>query len=155
MVKDNLAHINWMQDLKKDVIASRIRKIASYSKNISVYCEDSLSLLKRCVEFPPKYSLIYLDPPYYLKEKGLYRNYYEHDDHLAISIELQSHKFNYPWIVSYDNTAEICDMYRLSKSLSYNLNYTAQQRYIGNEVTFFSHNLNLPNDNTFTIKTAI
>ncbi|KHT24562.1 DNA adenine methylase [Pectobacterium brasiliense] len=131
---------------KKDVIASRIREVAKRADNISVYCEDSLQLLNRCSEFLPEKSLIYLDPPYYVKGKGLYRNYYEHDDHATIAKTIQQKEFKWPWVVSYDNIEEIRAMYQLSNSLTYGLNYTAQRRYIGNEVMFFSHDLVIPND---------
>ena len=131
---------------KKDVVAARIEAVAKHARNISVYCEDSLLLLKRCADFLPKQSLIYLDPPYYVKGKGLYRNYYEHDDHVAIAKKLQQKSFKWPWVVSYDNTEEICAMYKMSQSLSYGLNYTAQRRYVGNEVMFFSRNLIVPDE---------
>ena len=131
---------------KKDVIAARIKKIAEHADNVSVYCEDSLQLLNRCADFLPQKSLIYLDPPYYVKGKGLYRNYYEHDDHNGIAETLQNDNFQWPWVVSYDNVEEICSMYKLSKSLSYGLNYTAQRRYIGNEVMFFSQHLFIPDE---------
>lgn len=131
---------------KKDVIASRIRAIAKLASNISVYCEDSLHLLTRCSEFLPEKSLIYLDPPYYIKGKGLYRNYYEHHDHVGISNILQDQKFKWPWVVSYDNMEEICSMYQMSNSLSYGLNYSAQRRYVGNEIMFFSQSLNIPDE---------
>ena len=131
---------------RKDVIAARIEAIAKRSGNISVYCEDSLQLLARCSEFLPKQSLIYLDPPYYVKGKGLYRNYYEHDDHVAIAKKLQRKGFKWPWVVSYDIAEEICAMYQMSQSLSYGLNYTAQRRYVGNEVMFFSSNIAVPDE---------
>lgn len=131
---------------KKDVVAARIESIAKRASNISVYCEDSLQILKRCSEFLPKQSLIYLDPPYYVKGKGLYRNYYEHDDHVAIAKKLQQKGFKWPWVVSYDNAEEICAMYQMSQSLSYGLNYTAQRRYVGNEVMFFSRNIVVPDE---------
>lgn len=131
---------------KKDVVAARIQEIAKHAQNISVYCEDSLQLLKRCPEVLPKQSLIYLDPPYYVKGKGLYRNYYKHDDHVAIAKRLQQKGFKWPWVVSYDNTDEICAMYQFSQSLSYGLNYTAQRRYVGSEVMFFSQNLIVPDE---------
>jgi len=129
---------------KKDVIASRIEAIARRATDISVYCEDSLSLLARGATFLPKRTLIYLDPPYYVKGKGLYRNYYEHDDHAAIAKLLQKNNFKWPWVVSYDNVEQICAMYQLSQSLTYGLNYTAQRRYVGNEVMFFSQALSVP-----------
>lgn len=134
---------------KKDVLASRIQKIADHANHITVHSEDALVLLKRCEKFLPKESLIYLDPPYYVKGQGLYRNFYKHDDHLQIAKALQSNRFALPWVVSYDNATEICDMYQLSKRLEYNLKYTAQKRYIGNEVMFFSRKLLVP-DNDIT-----
>ncbi|MHB8057052.1 MAG: DNA adenine methylase [Desulfuromonadaceae bacterium] len=139
---------------KKDVIAARIKKIAEHADRVSVYCEDSLQLLRRCADFLPQKSLIYLDPPYYVKGKGLYRNYYEHDDHNGIAETLQNDNFQWPWVVSYDNVEEICSMYKLSKSLSYGLNYTAQRRYIGNEVMFFSQHLLIPNEAIPQIKSV-
>lgn len=129
---------------KKEVLIARIEEIAKRANNISVYSEDSFLLLNRCSEFLPEQSLIYLDPPYYVKGKGLYRNYYQHDDHAAIAKIIQSNKFKWPWVVSYDNAEEIYAMYQLSRSLSYGLNYTAQRRYVGNEVMFFSQNLVVP-----------
>lgn len=131
---------------KKDVVAARIQEIAKRADDITVYCEDSLHLLNRCSEFLPKKSLIYLDPPYYVKGKGLYRNYYEHDDHVAIAKTIQRKQFKSRWVVSYDNVEEICAMYQLSQSLSYGLNYTAQRRYVGSEVMFFSQNLVVPDE---------
>lgn len=131
---------------KKEIVAARIAEIAKRAKDISVYCEDSLQLLNRCSEFLPKKSLIYLDPPYYVKGKGLYRNYYQHDDHVDIAKTIQNKNFEWPWVVSYDNAEEICSMYQLSRSLSYGLNYTAQRRYVGNEVMFFSQNLEIPDE---------
>lgn len=132
--------------LKKDVLAKRIEMIALHASGISVYNEDAHRLLNRSHEFLPERSLIYLDPPYYVKGQGLYRNYYEHDDHVQIAQLLQSRAFKSPWIVSYDNVEEIRQMYRMSQSLSYGLNYTAQVRYVGSEVMFFRPDLVVPQD---------
>lgn len=131
---------------KKEQMVSRIEAIAKRSKDITVYHEDSLVLLKRCSSFMPKKSLIYLDPPYYVKGEGLYRNFYEHDDHVQIAKVLQRKKFKWPWVVSYDNVDEIRTMYQLSNALSYGLNYTAQRRYVGSEVMFFSQGLVVPDE---------
>ncbi len=129
---------------KKDVISARILAIAERAKDITVYSEDSLALLTRCKAFLPKQSLIYLDPPYYVKGKGLYRNYYEHDDHVAIAKIIKAKGFRRHWVVSYDNATEIRAMYQLINEKTYGLNYTAQRRYVGNEVMFFSQGLVVP-----------
>lgn len=125
----------------REALAARIAKIGDYSKHIHVYGEDALALLARCAEFLPERSLIYLDPPYYIKGQGLYRNFYEHDDHLAISQRLQLADFPRPWIVSYDDAPEIRAMYETSQGMGYGLRYTAHSRYIGSEVMFFSEKL--------------
>ncbi len=130
----------------KTVLASRIIKIAEHAKQITVYSEDALILLRRSKNLFPKNSLIYLDPPYYVKGQGLYRNFYKHQDHLEIANILQSSKFLVPWVVSYDNAPEICDMYQFSQALTYDLNYTAQKRYVGNEVMFFHNKLFVPKE---------
>lgn len=122
-------------------LVRRLERIAENAKRIHVYCEDAITLLKRCPQFLPRSALVYLDPPYYVKGQGLYRNYYEHADHAAVAKLLQSPRFTRPWVVSYDNVEEIRQMYRTSTALSYDLKYTAQRRYEGAEVMFFSDRL--------------
>lgn len=131
---------------KKEQMIARIEAIAMRAKDITVYNEDALDLLRRSRTFLPKGSLIYLDPPYYVKGKGLYRNYYKHDDHVCIAKLLQQKSFRWPWVVSYDNADEICAMYKMSQVRIYGLNYTAQRRYVGNEVMFFSQGLVVPDE---------
>jgi DNA adenine methylase len=139
---------------KKDVISARILAIAKRAHDITVYSEDSLALLKRCKDFLPKESLIYLDPPYYVKGKGLYRNYYEHDDHVAIAKTIKAKNFKRHWVVSYDNVDEIRAMYQLVNAKIYGLNYTAQRRYVGNEVMFFSQDVVISDDEIPRAKSA-
>lgn len=139
---------------KKDVLTKRIERIAAHADKISVYNEDALALLKRCKSFLPKKSLTYLDPPYYVKGQGLYRNFYEHDDHVAIAEALQEINFGRHWVVSYDNVEEIQAMYQLTKALSYGINYTAQKRYVGSEIMFFSNQLKVPENELPQVKLA-
>ncbi|WP_330110674.1 DNA adenine methylase [Methylophaga thalassica] len=142
--KTQSGHYKMDARFNKDMISKRIDKIASKADSISVYNEDAYSLLNYASEKIPLNTLIYLDPPYYVKGKGLYRNFYEHQDHLAIASTLRRQNFKLPWIVSYDNTPEICEIYEGTRSLTYNLHYTAQKRYLGDEVMFFSEGLEVP-----------
>lgn len=128
----------------RDELCLRLERIGRHAGGISVYEEDAYKLLLRCHEFLPKTSLIYLDPPYYVKGAGLYRNFYKHDDHAQIARLLGSNRFRRPWIVSYDNAEEIRTMYSYAHSFTYGLRYTAQQRYTGSEVMFFSERLTPP-----------
>ena len=128
----------------REEMCKRIERIGQYADAITVYEEDALVLLRRCHQFLQTKSLIYLDPPYYVKGAGLYRNSYTHDDHVKISKLLASKRFRQPWVVSYDNATEICGMYAYARSFNYGLHYTAQRRYTGSEVMFFSDRLALP-----------
>lgn len=127
---------------KEDLIA-RIQRIARYSNRINIYNLDASEFIQSLLPKLPKQSLIYLDPPYYKKGEGLYENHYTHDDHLKIA-RLVASRIKQPWIVSYDNTCEITKMYKGFRSVKYDLSYSAQERYAGSEIMFFSNNLVIP-----------
>lgn len=128
----------------RDKLCARLERIGQHSQSIHVYEEDAYQLLLRCHQFLPENSLIYLDPPYYVKGEGLYRNAYKHQDHLQIAELLREPNFARPWVVSYDNAEEIRAMFHYAQSFTYGLNYTAQRRYAGAEVMFFSYDLTPP-----------
>ncbi|MHB1667458.1 DNA adenine methylase [Thiomonas sp.] len=128
----------------RDELCVRLERIGRHASAIHVYEEDAYQLLLRCHKFLPAQSLVYLDPPYYVKGAGLYRNFYKHDDHVQIAELLGSSSFRRPWVVSYDNADEIRAMYAYAQSFTYGLHYTAQRRYTGSEVMFFSKRLAPP-----------
>lgn len=134
----------WKLDARfnKAGLISRIRSIADKKSQITALNYDALDLLDKCSTFLPEKSLIYLDPPYYVKGQGLYRNFYEHDDHEKIKDKLGS--IAIPWLVSYDDAPEIRQIYSNYRCLSYELRYTAQVKRNGDEVMFFSDNLTIP-----------
>ena len=125
-------------------LCTRLERIGQHSPGIHVYEEDAHKLLLRCHQFLPAKSLVYLDPPYYVKGAGLYRNFYKHDDHARIAKLLGSERFRRPWVVSYDNADEIKEMYAYAVPYAYGLNYTAHRRYTGSEVMFFSKGIKAP-----------
>jgi DNA adenine methylase len=128
----------------RNELCKRLERIGHHSYAINVYEEDAYKLLLRCHQFLPLKSLAYLDPPYYVKGSGLYRNFYIHQDHQKIARLLNSVRFRRPWVVSYDDADEIRDMYSFTHPFCYGLNYTAQRRYKGEEVMFFSDRLTPP-----------
>lgn len=143
---------NWKLDerFKKDNLIKRFERIKQHRTHIHVYQEDAKLLLERCADFlPENNSLIYLDPPYYVKGQGLYRNFYEHQDHIDIKNTLDTLKNK--WVVSYDNAPEICEIYSHSTSREHALTYTAHEKKIGNEVLFFSPGLTVPDENLRSI----
>jgi DNA adenine methylase len=129
---------------KRELIR-RIQKIANYRTRITVNCEDACSFLAKLMPKLPERSLIYFDPPYFLKGGRLYDNHYKPADHAAIAALVQT-AVPRPWIVSYDNVAEILALYASPRRAIYNLDYSAARRAAGSEVIFFSSDLLLPGE---------
>ncbi len=124
---------------KKDLIR-RIRKIAEHKKQIKIYNLDAIRLIKNISKNLPKKTLIYFDPPYYIKGKKLYVNYYTHKDHVLVAKTVKN--ISKPkWIVSYDNVKAITDLYKKYNKRVYDLPYSVVNGTMGKEVMFFSNNL--------------
>jgi DNA adenine methylase len=134
----------WRLDARfnKVGLCQRIEKIAFRRSRIRLYNLNASNLITGVLPSLPKKTLVYLDPPYYLKADRLYENHYEHNDHLVISKLVK--KIGVPWIVSYDHRPEIVGMYKGLASIVYGMNYSAADRYKGSEVMFFSRSLIIP-----------
>lgn len=135
----------WKIDARfnKDELIARVERIAMRAADISISNLDAELFVKQVVPKLPKNSLIYLDPPYYVKGQGLYENHYRHDDHARVA-SIVRNRLKKPWVVSYDHAPEIVDLYPGLRSHVYGINYSAQDRYKGAEVMFFSDRLEVP-----------
>ncbi len=90
----------------------------------------------------PQDTFVYLDPPYYVKGKGLYEHFYEHNDHAEIAQLVR--EVSQQWIVSYDAAPEILELYKDHQIINYGLSYSAAARYRGSEVMFLGPQLIQP-----------
>lgn len=129
-------------------LVKKIRLISTYKKRIKLYNFDTVELINNVIIGSRSENFIFFDPPYYKKGSSLYMNYYKHDDHVELAKKisrLRKHK----WIVTYDLVDEIISMYNDFQKEIYNLQYSAQRRYKGSEVIFFSKNIIVPNNDIF------
>lgn len=129
---------------KRDII-DRIERIAKNKSRIMLYNMDAVELIKKINTEPNGDVLFYLDPPYYIKGKKLYLNYYNHDDHLNVADQIKKIKKNH-WIVTYDNVKEIKELYKPFRYTTYNLNYSISKASTGKELMFFSDSIELSKD---------
>src|SRR5450830_45812 len=136
----------WTLDARftKDDLIRRLEQIAQYRERIQLYNLDAQELIKTVLPTLPKKTLVYLDPPYYVKGQGLYENHYAHQDHVKIADLVQT-QIDLPWVVSYDHAPEIIEMYKDCNATIYDINYSPQDRYKGAEAMFFSPGLLIPN----------
>lgn len=135
----------WKIDARynKESLLSRIRKISRYKNRIRLSNLDALKLIDSIDGKISNQSLIYFDPPYYVKgTRDLYTRFYKKSDHKEVAERIKRLQHN--WIVSYDNAPEICELYRGLKFLTYDIYYSAKTRYKGSEVMIFSNNLSVP-----------
>lgn len=115
---------------------SIIREIGKAKEFIDVTNLNALDYLKEHLIGP---DFIYLDPPYYIRGRKLYRNYYDHDDHVAIADVMKSSEAN--WLVSYDDVEQIRRLYSWVDPIELRLLYSAGTCAVGKEVLYVSPNL--------------
>lgn len=124
-------------------LISRIEKIARFGSRITVSRVDAARLLSEKSGTRRRHQgLMYLDPPYYVKGRDLYEDWYSPADHRQI--EELARALAGPVIVSYDAAPEVLKLYRRWPRIEYNLSYSASARYSGREVMFFGCSLKVP-----------
>jgi len=136
---------NWRLGARfnKSAIIARIERIAKIGDRIRLYQQDALAFISGLLPTLNDTSLVYLDPPYYVKgRRRLYSNFYNHDDHAHIASALG--RLDAPWLVSYDDQREIRQLYRNYRCRQHKLAYTARDRSTGKEVLIFSPHLRIP-----------
>lgn len=135
----------WRLDarFRRDDLVRRIEKVGRFASRIEIYGLDALEFLSGAVRTLPARSMLYLDPPYFVKgQEHLYVNAYRPEDHAAVADALAGAQR--PWLVTYDDAAEIRELYAQRSLIAYGIRYTAHTSYRGREVAFFSEGLAVP-----------
>ena len=125
---------------KSDLI-ERIENVAEYADRIELTSMDAVELVKS-IKRPSAKTFCYLDPPYYVKGRDLYLNYYNDDDHMNIAKAI--HKYKGKWIVSYDAVDFIKALYQDYRQKEYYLSYSAGNPAKGKEIMVYSDGLIIP-----------
>jgi DNA adenine methylase len=123
----------------KQKLTEQIDIIASLKERVTLTNEDAKIFLSQGINHVEKKCLVNIDPPYYVKGKGLYQNFFEHNDHCELSNVIRT--LDRLWIVTYDNAPEIIEIYDDLKPSSFDLTYTAQEKKRGEEVIIYSPKL--------------
>ncbi len=127
----------------KTNLIKRIKSIADRRENIEIYNEDTLKFINNHRQrLQRQDSFLYLDPPYFVKGKSLYLNYYTEKDHEELR-NLMSELRGLNWMISYDDVQEIRDLYAGFNSSIHTLNYSLQTKRSTNEFFVFSDTINL------------
>jgi len=123
----------------KESIIKKIQDIALFKDEIQLSNLDANDFIRSKLANVSEKCLINIDPPYYVKGKGLYQNFFEHKDHAKLLDSIET--ITQPWIVTYDNTPEINELYQHHQPKSFELNYSAQKKCKGSEVLIYGPSL--------------
>ncbi|CAN7505847.1 DNA adenine methylase [Pararhizobium sp. LjRoot238] len=136
---------NWKIDCRfnKDDLLQRIRRIAMFRSRITITNLDASDFLTNHIPKIAPRSLIYIDPPYYVKGAYLYQNHFEHEDHVRLAQVVKSIE-RHAWFVSYDNVEQIKRIYSDCEQQQFSIGYSARNHGKGSEVMVFAHDLKRP-----------
>lgn len=124
-------------------LIKRIQAVARLKERISLTNMDAVEFLSKGQKTWPEKTLIYCDPPYYVKGRELYFHFYEKEDHEQIA-DIMGTVVKQKWIVSYDNVGPINELYGSQSKIIYDIGYSARSARQGSEVMFFSDQLIMP-----------
>lgn len=126
---------------KKDLL-QKIRRIALYRDQVKLSRIDAELFIREQVAKLPSRALVNIDPPYYRQGPELYCSFYRHDDHVRLASAIR--QIAQPWMLTYDDTEPIRNLYAGLPAVSKSLNYSAQVKRVGVEFVVFSDQLRLP-----------
>lgn len=138
---------NYLLDVRfnKKNLIERIERIANHREQITLTNADAVQILQDLSAYHTDIQdiFLYLDPPYYQKGKQLYLNNYSHNDHMKLAEAVAALDNQIKWLISYDNIAEIKQMYQGYRMSCFDLNYTLQSKKFGSELLVFAHGLKI------------
>jgi DNA adenine methylase len=123
----------------KENLVSKIKTLAKFSDQVTIHFGDAIDFLRVNTEkISAGFSFAYIDPPYYLQGKKLYRHFYTDKDHVELADFIRAQ--GYPWLLSYDDHPRIRELYADNEMQPIYLDYkvksnrTAQELVISNLV---------------------
>lgn len=126
-------------------LSEKISLIASMRNRIQLYNMDAEEFIRLNISETKK-SFTFFDPPYYLKGPGLYTSFYNHENHLSLSETIKECIPDKNWILTYDVSDEILNMYDRFRHEKYYLNYSVTKPNKGIEYMFYSEQLIIPSE---------
>ncbi|WP_028301539.1 DNA adenine methylase [Oceanospirillum beijerinckii] len=126
----------------KPTLIKKIQRITEHRDSITLTQLDALEFIKCILPTSSKNTLINLDPPYFKRGQELYTNAYSRNDHQELAKAVQA--IDRSWMVTYDYTPEIRELYQQYPMYSNKLNYSAQTKRIGTELLILDPKLIAP-----------
>lgn len=126
-------------------LAERILNLRRMEDRIRVSCEDAISFLKRALPGGRGRArvFVYLDPPYVGNGQRLYLNAYRPEDHARLARYLGDQRA-LCWIVSYDDSPLVRELYGRHSIAAMPIRYTLQEKRAARELIIAPRYLAMP-----------
>lgn len=121
----------------KEKLISLIRMIEFYKNRIFISNLDAIDFIITYKNLQS--SFWFIDPPYFFKGKELYKNFYKIDDHRDLSKIIKKHLTDSQWILTYDVSSEIFELYKSFKYKMIELNYSVETKRKETEYLFYNN----------------
>ena len=130
---------NYLIDARynKDALIKKINQIKKYKSKIKIYNKDIRRFIELVISKQNNNSFVYFDPPYYLKGKELYKNFFLPKDHKEIKNSI-TNKVHCHWVMTYDNEISIAEIYKDYYIKKYDLMYSLANKGKASELIIFS-----------------
>ena len=140
----------------REPLAERILKLASVRNQIHITHLDAIDFLKSTLPLGRnrRKVFVYLDPPYVHKGQRLYLNSYETRDHAQLARYMKG-QVTLPWIMSYDDTDVVRELYCDQQLTSLPIRYSLQTKRSAKELIIAPYRVLLPSACTIQGKEAV
>jgi len=137
----------WKLDARfnRQGLAHRISQLGMKRDRIHIYGLDAIAFLKSSLPSGKarRKVFVYLDPPYVNKGQRLYLNSYAAKDHADVARYLLKQKA-LTWLMSYDDTELIRDLYRDLNIFKLPIRYSLQEKKSASELIISPSAMTLP-----------
>jgi DNA adenine methylase len=129
----------------RETLATRISFLSRLRGRIRLSCYDAIEFLRTRLPRGNRREevFVYLDPPYVNKGQQLYLNAYQQGDHAHLMRYLSAQR-SLSWVVSYDDTELVRNLYTQHQVLSLPIRYSLQAKRTTSELIIAPHRLALP-----------
>lgn len=138
---------SWRLDVRfnRHTLAERVLYAKRFADRIKLHNLDAIQFLKGKLprDSQRAATFVYLDPPYVNKGQRLYLNAYERRDHAALAKYLDAQR-RLPWVLSYDDSALVRELYRNHVVFPMSLRYALQDKRAAVELIVTPHRLHVP-----------
>ena len=118
----------------KEGLIAQILAISEFRERVEMFNLDALDFIDQVIIPRIDDLFVNFDPPYVLKGKDLYRNFYNKDDHEMLAAKIIENLNEGQWIMTYDDCDLIKELYAQFNPEEYTLNHYAGKKKTGKEL---------------------